>query len=64
MKHPIWGFLNLVVILGFVLLFSWLNASDFDRTELIMIIEFAVAITGWEGIKKFMKKGNGNDVEN
>ena len=50
-KHPIWRILNLVVILIFVTVFAALNASEFDRTEIQMIIEFLAVMGGWEFAK-------------
>jgi len=54
-NHPIWSLLHLVVVLAFVTLFSWLNASNFDGTEVQMLIESAVAIGGWEFVRKKMQ---------
>ena len=53
-KHPIWAFLNLVVILVFVTVFSYLNASEFDETELKMLMQLAVGMGAWEFAKRKM----------
>lgn len=53
--HPIWSLLNLSIILAFVLLFSYINATNFDVTELKMIVEFIAVMGGWEFFKSRMR---------
>ena len=50
-SHPIWRLATIVVVLVFVTVFSWINASNFDGTELRTIIGMALAVTGWEALK-------------
>lgn len=56
-NHPIWRILNVAVIGLFVLVFSAINASNFDETELLMWLEIIGALAGYEIIKsKAVKK--------
>ena len=54
-KHPIWSFLNLVVILTFVTVFAYLNASEFDETEVKMLMQLLAVMGGWEWAKRKMR---------
>lgn len=54
--HPIWNLLNLLVIAGLVLFFSWSNASNFDDTEVKMITEIILLVGGWEIAKRVIQK--------
>lgn len=36
--HPVWIFARWVALLVFLLVFSWLNASNWDDTEAKMIL--------------------------
>ena len=62
-NHPIWGLLNMVVILSFITLFSWLKASNFDITEGKMILEMAIGLVGWEAGKGWIRKSISNKEE-
>ena len=39
---PIWKYADNAAIVGGIAFFSWLNASNFDHTEYLMIAEFGV----------------------
>jgi hypothetical protein len=54
--HPLWRLLTMSVILGFLTVILWLNASNFDRTELTSILEMAIAIGGWELARSRLEK--------
>jgi hypothetical protein len=54
--HPVWRILTMCVVLGFLTLILWVNASNFDRTELTSILEMAIAIGGWEFARSKMEK--------
>jgi hypothetical protein len=62
-KHPIWTLLNRVALLGFVLLFSYLNASRFDQTELKMLLEVALGVGGLEAVAATVRRFKGEPVE-
>lgn len=49
--HPVWRLLNLVVILTFLTVFLYLNATKFDQTEVKSIVYMALSVGGWELIK-------------
>lgn len=49
--HPIWKLANLIVILVFLTVFLYLNATKFDQTEMKSIIYMAMALGGWEFAK-------------
>jgi len=49
--HPVWKILNLTVILFFLTVFLFLNATTFDKTEIKSIIYMAFAAGGWEVLK-------------
>lgn len=63
-EHPIWGIIRSVATtlsVGFVL---WLNASNFDRTELKSIAEIAVILAiGEPALAKFREKMKKSDDE-
>jgi len=55
--HPFWQRLGFaVVVMGGATLFAWLNASNFDRTEIIMLSELAGVVLGREAIGLWMSK--------
>ena len=60
--HPIWYILKSLVFLGFLILFSYTNASNFDSTELTMIAQMAFVLFGIEASSWFAnrKKSSGN----
>ena len=53
--HPIWATVNIAVIGIFVLIFSYINASNFDGTELKMIVELLFAWGGFEYVKNKLR---------
>ena len=55
-NHPIWPLLRLVVILGFLTLVLYLNASEFDETELKVIGWMFMGFLGREFIPSVAKK--------
>ena len=55
-KSPIWRLFNLIVVMFFVWLFAWSNASDFDETEIKMLIELACVMGGMEFVKSRVQK--------
>jgi hypothetical protein len=51
--HPIWRIANLAVVLLGTALVMWVNASDFDETELRALIEIMMVMGGYEAFKQF-----------
>lgn len=49
--HPVWKLVCHGMYLSFATLFLYINASNFDRTELITIAEIAGAAGGIELLK-------------
>lgn len=43
-KHPIWNLAKAVLFFGFVVLFSYTNASEFDSTEVTMLMQLAAVL--------------------
>lgn len=54
--HPVWKLISHSVYLSFATLFMWLNASNFDKTELLTLVEIAAAAGGIEYAKSKMEK--------
>ena len=50
--HPVWPIISSVVYLLFATLFLYLNASNFDSTELKTLGEIALASGAIEVVKK------------
>lgn len=63
-NHPMWRFLNFLIVLALVVVASWSNASNFDETELRMITQIMAAMFGIEAFRGFLaskKGGQGGD---
>jgi hypothetical protein len=59
-RHPVWILVRLVALFGFLYLFCWLNASEFDATEVKTILEVLLADSFTEGaIWRGTRKKNG-----
>lgn len=54
--HPVWTILTHSVYMAFATLFLWLNASNFDNTELVTLAQMAGAFGGVEFIKAKLGK--------
>lgn len=54
--HPVWKLGKLLVLLLCCTLFSYINASNFDNTEVAFLIQFAVILFGAEGFEFFQKR--------
>lgn len=50
-NHPIWKLLTHGMYGSLITLFLWLNASNFDHTEVKTILEIVAAMTGVEVLK-------------
>jgi len=48
--HPIWTVLKHTVYLGFITLILYLNASNFDETELKTLGEIVVGVLAYQGV--------------
>ena len=57
-SHPIWNVAKALVFFAFVVLFSWTNASDFDATEITMLIQLAAVLFGGVAIEALLLKAN------
>lgn len=56
-NDPLWRFLNLLVIAGLIIAFSWSNAQNFDETEANMIWQLLLFVGGYEALKyRFFSK--------
>ena len=55
-NHPIWRFLNLLVVAVIVLAFSYTSASNFDETEMKMIGQVLLLVGGYEAAKTFLPR--------
>jgi len=59
-KHPIWPIAKTlvmsVIIMVFVLIFAKTNASDFDETEIHMLLEIAPAVVTVLGVSEFLRR--------
>lgn len=54
--HPVWRLMTHGLYLSFATLFMWMNASNFDSTEMITIGEIALAALGIEFTKSKLTK--------
>jgi len=54
--HPIWAIVRLAVVLSFLTLVLWLNASSFDETELKVIGWMFMGFLGQEFMSPLIKK--------
>lgn len=52
-KHPLWPFLNTVVVALVITVVLAFNAEHFDETELKAVGWFLAFVAGWEGYKKW-----------
>ena len=63
-KHPLWSLLRLVVVMTSLTLTLYINASNFDATEIRTIITMFLIAAGTEGLNRMFQKqeseiGNG-----
>lgn len=56
--HPVWNIAKAVIMFGFVVLFSWTNASEFDTTEITMLIQLAAVLFGGVAIETLLLKAS------
>lgn len=54
--HPIWNITKAVVLFGFVVLFAWTNASDFDSTEITMLVQLGAVLFGGVALETLLLK--------
>lgn len=54
--HPFWEWLRMVTLLSALLLFLYMNATDFDSSELKTFAEFALVAGGFQGMKSLLGK--------
>jgi len=55
-NHPIWRIIQTAIYLIFAAFIMWLNASDFDETELKALAWIGTFMFVGEGVKKLMTK--------
>jgi len=55
-KHPIWAIIRTAIMLLALVIVLWVNASNFDSTELKTIVAMFLAAIGAETATKFMAK--------
>ena len=58
-NHPLWRFLNLLVVLVVVTICAFTQANSFDETEIKMIGMVLAAIGGYEYFKGKISSGDG-----
>lgn len=58
-EHPIWSLLRSVVMFGGLTLLLYFNASEFDVTEIKVIVELLILRGAWGGFDRIRKKRNG-----
>lgn len=54
--HPIWSLLRLVVLMLTLTFTLWINASNFDDTEIRTIIWVFMAAAGTEGMSQLLRR--------
>lgn len=61
-NHPVWAILRTVVLLAALVIVLWLNATDFDATEIKTIVAMFLTAIGAETATKYFSKrgGDGN----
>lgn len=47
--HPIWSILRLTILMGVLSLILYVNASDFDATEIKTLTQYFLAAASLEG---------------
>jgi len=57
-RHPLWRLLTICVLLSFLTLFLYLNASHFDESEIKSILYMGLAAGGWETFKHKVSSRN------
>lgn len=53
-SHPIWNIVKAVIFFAFVVLFSWTNASDFDKTEINMLIQIGIVLSSGVAVETYL----------
>lgn len=53
-KHPIWAIIRTAILLLALIVVLWVNASNFDGTELKTIVAMFLAAIGAETTTKLM----------
>lgn len=56
-QHPLWSLLRFLILAVCLTVFAWLNAHTFDKTEIWMIVQTLVAMGGYDGLTKLLKRG-------
>ena len=54
--HPLWPTLRVFALTIAVTFLLWINASSFDETEVMTIVEIAVIVGGYEGMTMLRDK--------
>jgi hypothetical protein len=53
-NHPIWGLARLLIMMAALCFVLWLNASNFDATEVKSLAMMFVAGAGIESVSTFL----------
>lgn len=56
--HPGWSILQQTIYLSFGGVFLWLNASNFDKTEIKTLMEMAGVVIAGEVVKNKLTSGH------
>ena len=59
--HPVWQLIRLAILMLTLSFVLWLNASNFDETEIKTIIWVFMAAAGVEGLSRFTIRKENND---
>lgn len=57
-NHPIWGIIRLAVLMVSLVIVLWMNATNFDETELRSIVIVFLVAAGSEGAVKLFQRGD------
>lgn len=55
-EHPIWPIIRIAVVMISVTILLWASASNFDKTEIRVILALIPVLAGTEGVKKLLGK--------
>lgn len=53
-QHPVWSLLRLAVVMVALCVTLWVNASQFDATEIKSIVTMFLVAAGAEGVSQLL----------
>lgn len=54
--HPLWKLLRLLILMAAMTAILWVNASDFDVTEVKSVVMMLFALAGADGLERVVRK--------